>query len=76
MLRPGGAVAGPVFYAATGRVGALTSASPSITTVSPTEQTVCSTTRPRSGITYCTVTRASTMSPMRTGALNARLWLR
>lgn len=53
----------------------IISASPSTTTVSPTVQTVVKTTRFFSGMSSLTVTRAVTVSPTRTGALNLRLWL-
>src|SRR5260370_15163236 len=58
------------------RLGTRTSASPSITTVSPTLHTVLSATRFFSAMTSVMVTRASTVSPARTGALKRRFWLR
>src|SRR5579864_1173974 len=55
------------------RTGTMTRASPSITTVSPTWQTVLSATRAFSRRMSITVTVARTVSPIRTGARNTRL---
>ena len=52
----------------------MTSASPSMTTLSPTRQTVVSTARALAGSTGCTVTVACTVSPGRTGARNFNCW--
>ena len=53
-------------------VGAITSASASTTTVSPTLQTQSNTTRRFSALTSRTVQVVTTVSPIRTGALKAR----
>jgi hypothetical protein len=54
------------------REGTITRASPSMTMVLPTVQTVRITARRFSGISSATVTRATTVSPTRTGALKRR----
>ena len=56
------------------RAGTITMASPSITTASPTMQTVLRVTRFLSGTISVMVARATTVSPTRTGALNFRVW--
>src|SRR5690606_17108915 len=61
---------------AQGRAGTISSASPSSTTVSPTVHTVENTARRFAGFSSVIVTLATTVSPIFTGALNFRLWLR
>jgi len=61
---------------AQGRAGTISSASPSRTTVSPTVHTVENTARRFAGFSSVIVALATTVSPIFTGALNFRLWLR
>ena len=55
------------------REGTFTSASPSTTIVSPTEHTQSKVTRPLGALISRTVQVATTVSPMRTGALKRKL---
>ena len=55
--------------------GTIKVASPSMTTVSPTEQVVLNAARFFSGISSTSSTLATTVSPTLTGALKRRFWL-
>jgi hypothetical protein len=70
----GGGKQGTLGTVGQARAGTRISASPSMTTLSPTVHTVENSARRFSAFNSFTVTRATTVSPIFTGALNLRFW--